>query len=293
MAKTDSPPFRMLVEKGPRLVPATASDAERLDTWRVGSAVNVAFVRNGSRVMERKWWAVLGLVVERCNVPWKTKEQASEAVKLALGIVNLTKTVGGAWMQYPKSLTELDDPELDAAVRDMMDLIQKMTGIDPDTLRKETADVGADEDESEQPETSPPNDSGSGSSGDEPSPSPGSAAADNSSSAGAADQPEAGAPSDEGKEADHGDAAASASGVTPAIRLVMDECISNMLRDAFSDPKDKQAEKVEKLRAVFLEPQNLGAYPDFVNRCAETVHRIIGKPAEKDRAREYLKGRMP
>jgi hypothetical protein len=147
MAKSDFPPFVMTVERGPRLVPATASDAERLSTWRTGSQVNVQFVRNGSRVMERKWWAVLGLVVDRCNVPWKTKEQASEAVKLALGIVNLTKTVAGAWMQYPKSLTELDDPELDAAVRDMMDLVQQMTGIDPETLRRETADVGEDEHE--------------------------------------------------------------------------------------------------------------------------------------------------
>lgn len=79
--KSDTPPFQMVVEKGPRLAPATASDAERLDTWRVGSKVNVSFVRNGSRVMERKWWAVLGLVVDRCNVPWTTKEQASDGVQ--------------------------------------------------------------------------------------------------------------------------------------------------------------------------------------------------------------------
>ena len=163
-AKADTPPFRMIIERGPRLVPATSAEAERLDTWRVGSEVNVQFMRNGSRVMERKWWAVLGLVVDQCNVPWKTKDQASEAIKLALGIVNLTKTVGGSWMQYPKSLTELSDPELDEAVRDMMDLITKMTGIDPETLRKEMADVGRDETEQPEAPPAPPLPSGSDSS---------------------------------------------------------------------------------------------------------------------------------
>jgi hypothetical protein len=132
-------------------VPATAYDQERLDTYRRGTPVNVVMVRDGGRVMERKWFAILGLVVKQCNVPWKNKDQASEAVKLALGIVNLSKTVGGDFMAYPKSLVELSDPELDDAVRDMMDLIQKMTGIDPATLKKETADVGEDEQERRKP----------------------------------------------------------------------------------------------------------------------------------------------
>ncbi|MEC9244623.1 MAG: hypothetical protein VYB05_07625 [Pseudomonadota bacterium] len=172
MSKSDAPPFRMIVEKGPRLAPATSGDAERLDTWRSGSQVNVTFVRDGSRPMERKWWAILGLVVDRCNVPWSAKEQASEAVKLSLGIVHYGKTVNGNFMQWPKSLTELSDPELDEAVRDMMDLLHRMTGVDPETLKKE-AKV---EDEHSSPAESP---SGDGSAGASPS-SPGAGAADNS-----------------------------------------------------------------------------------------------------------------
>ncbi|WPZ13209.1 hypothetical protein T8J41_13695 [Nitratireductor rhodophyticola] len=158
MSKSDTPPFRMIVEKGPRLAPATSGDAERLDTWRAGSQVNVTFVRDGSRPMERKWWAILGLVVDRCNVPWSAKEQASEAVKLSLGIVHYGKTVNGNFMQWPKSLTELSDPELDEAVRDMMDLLHRMTGVDPETLKKE-AKV---EEEHSSPAESPTGD-GSGS----------------------------------------------------------------------------------------------------------------------------------
>ncbi|TIN80745.1 hypothetical protein [Mesorhizobium sp.] len=171
MGKHESPPLKMTIEGG-KLVPATAYDAERLDSYRRGTKVNVVMVRDGGRVMERKWFAVLGLVVKQCNVPWQNKEQASEAVKLALGIVNLTKTVGGDFMAYPKSLTELTDPELDEAVRDMMDLIHRMTGIDPATLKKEIADVGEDEHEPSEV-VAPSSDAGS-----EEAPSPGQFAAD-------------------------------------------------------------------------------------------------------------------
>ncbi|TPK14125.1 hypothetical protein [Mesorhizobium sp. B2-5-11] len=188
----------MVIEAG-KLVPATAYDQERLDTYRRGTPVNVVMVRDGGRVMERKWFAILGLVVKQCNVPWTNKDQASEAVKLALGIVNLSKTVGGEFMAYPKSLTELTDPELDEAVRDMMDLIQRMTGIDPATLKKEIADVGEDEHE-------PADGSSVGGQGsDGASPSPDSPAVAAEPVPAAADQ-EAGS-----LEADHPDSAAPAS----------------------------------------------------------------------------------
>lgn len=310
--KSDTPPFQMVIEKGPRLAPATASDAERLDTWRVGSRVNVSFVRNGSRVMERKWWAVLGLVVDRCNVPWTTKEQASEAIKLALDITNMTKTVGGAWMLYPKSLTELDDAELDKAVSRMMDLITEMTGIDPETLRREAADVG--QDETEQPEAPVNPASGSGS-GEVSSPTSGpapdlseiaspagetiqSGQDEAMESAPATEDPSVGADSHQSARA--ADQEEGSSPVAPASeppsdagafkKLLMEECVENILRDAFSEPKDQQTEKVNKLERIFLEPQNLGSHPEFVRRCAETARRIIGKPQEKPRARDYLMG---
>lgn len=71
-------------------------------------------------------------------------------MKLALGIVNLSKTIGGQFMQYPKSLTELDDPELTEALENMTELLSRMTGVDVATLRKETAHV---DEEPSDPET--------------------------------------------------------------------------------------------------------------------------------------------
>jgi hypothetical protein len=44
-------------------------------------------------------------------------------------------------MQYPKSLAELEDPELQEALDQMIDLLSAMTGVDVATLRKETKHV--------------------------------------------------------------------------------------------------------------------------------------------------------
>lgn len=261
----------MKVERGPRLAPATPFDAERLETYRLGSTVRVQFVETADRVGVKKWWAVLNRAIKVSNTPWKNAQQASEAIKLALGIVNLGKTVNGKWMQWPKSLTELDDAELDDAVRDMMDLLHRITGVDPSEWRKETADVGRDEQDS--PDGSVPATSGEGSGEASPPPDPAP-----TNSADAADQQE------------EGEYEASSSANPKVRRLLMEECIESMLRDAFSYPKDQQEAKVSKLEKIFLEPQNLGADAVFVMRCAETARRIMGKPLEVERAREYLKG---
>lgn len=144
MTKGDFPALRMIVEGG-RLAPAGQFDQERLNSYRRGTVVYVRFTEEKDRVLVRKWWAILGLVVKQCDTPWKTKEEASEAVKLALGIVNLSKTVGGQFMQYPKSLTELEDPEMTEALENMTELLSRLTGVDVATLKKEAAHVEPEE----------------------------------------------------------------------------------------------------------------------------------------------------
>lgn len=141
MSKGDFPALRMVVEGG-RLVPATPFDQERINSYRRGAIVMCKLNEEKDRVLVRKWFAIITLVVKQCQTPWKTKEDASEAIKLALGIVNLSKTVGGNFMQYPKSLTELDDPEMTEALEQMIELLSHMTGVDVETLKKEAADVG-------------------------------------------------------------------------------------------------------------------------------------------------------
>lgn len=138
--KTDFPALRMTIDGG-RLIPAGPFDAERLNSYRRGTVVYVRFTEEKDRVLIRKWFAVLGLVLKQCQTPWKTRDEAHEAIKLALGIVNLSKTVHGQFMQYPKSLAELEDPELQEALDQMIDLLSAMTGVDVATLRKETRHV--------------------------------------------------------------------------------------------------------------------------------------------------------
>lgn len=140
MTKGDFPALRMVIEGG-RLAPAGQFDQERLNSYRRGTVVYVRFTEEKDRVLVRKWWAILGLVVKQCKTPWKNKEEAHEAIKLALGIVNLSKTVGGQFMQYPKSLADLDDPEMTDALENMTALLSRMTGVDVETLRKETAHI--------------------------------------------------------------------------------------------------------------------------------------------------------
>ena len=137
----DFPALRMTVEGG-RLVPATPFDAERINSYRNRSLVLVKLAPPKDRVQIRKWFAILGLVMKQCKTPWDNVDQAHEAIKLALGIVDLSKTITGQFMAVPKSLTELDDPELDEAVLQMIDLLSRLTGVDVATLRKEAADVG-------------------------------------------------------------------------------------------------------------------------------------------------------
>lgn len=271
MSKSDAPALRLIVEPGPRLVPASAFDAERLDTYQVGRTIRLSPVEEADRKNIRRWWAILNRAVKDAKTPWRTPAQASEAIKLALGIVEYGKTVNGKFMQWPKSLKELDDQELTDAVRDMAAIVMEITGVDPLDWNKESSDVGRDE--QEQPETqAPPPNSGSGSSGCR---SPLSAAA---------------ASSDPLSDADHG---AETAPDPELVRLMMEECIDTMIRDAFSEPAIERPAKIERLRAVFLEPYNLGSHAKFVDLCAETVRRIIGKPQEKVRAKDFLMSKRP
>ena len=279
-SKSDAPALRLVVERGPKLAPASAFDAERLDTFKLGRVLRLAPVEEADRKDIRRWWAILNRAVKDTKTPWRTATQASEAIKLALGIVEYGKTVGGSFMQWPRSLKELDDDELAEAVRDMAALLHKMTGVDPLEWSKEAADVGRDE--TEQPEDqAPPPASGSGSSeaGTEPSP----ATADQS--AGAADQEEG---SDTGAT---GDEPSSDPRDPKVILNLKAEAVAKFLEVATNkdvpDPKDRRGVLEQAKNAWKREmPQHL----DFVKACFVTADKVIKGEMPADKAREYLAG---
>ncbi|TLX12100.1 hypothetical protein [Rhizobium sp. MHM7A] len=185
MTKSDFPALRMTIDGG-RLVPAGPFDAERLNSYRRGTVVYVRFTEEKDRVLVRKWFAIIDIVLKQCQTPWKNRDQAHEAIKLALGIVNLSKTVGGDYMQYPKSITALEDPELQEALEQMTELLSRMTGVDVATLKKETAHIVEYEDHGPTTGEIIEHESGAASpDADEPP---------SSSSAGAAESPSSAAP---------------------------------------------------------------------------------------------------
>lgn len=279
-SKSDAPALRLVVERGPKLVPASAFDAERLDTFKVGRVLRFTPVEEADRKDIRRWWAILNRAVKDTKTPWRTATQASEAIKLALGIVEYGKTVGGQFMQWPKSLKELDDEELAEAVRDMAALLHKMTGVDPLEWSKEAADVGRDE--TEQPEDqAPPPASGSGSSAAETEPSPA-----------AADQSASGGPAEEGSDTGAtGDEPSSDPRDPKVILNLKAEAVAKFLEVATNkdvpDPKDRRGVLEQAKNAWKREmPQHL----DFVKACFVTADKVIKGEMPADKAREYLAG---
>lgn len=152
MNKHMPPPMKMKVERG-RLVPATPNDAERLDSYRPGSTVSVRFTADRMRPLERKYRAILGKVIKECKTPWSNAEAAHQALKLACGFVNVGRTTGGEFMQWPRSLVDFDDKEMEDYFESVLAMLHRITGVDPETLKREMADVGADDDEPHDPET--------------------------------------------------------------------------------------------------------------------------------------------
>lgn len=264
MGKHDMLPFKMTVERG-KLIPATPYDAERLDTWRNGTPVNVSFVRDGGRVMERKWWAILNRAVKECKTPWKTAAEASEAIKLAIGVVNLTKTVRGDFLAYPKSLTELDDPELDDAVQQMIDVVHHVTGVDPEEWKRQVAHI-RDEPKSAAP--SPADGSETGSVAGSPS-----AATDTASQ-------------DDMEEGDN--TGQVSSGAAPSSTYSRADCIRAFMNTATNAELSvaERRQLLEDMKELWKEA--LASDLDFVRACLTTSDKVAKGELETAAARKYL-----
>lgn len=273
--KHEAPAFRMIVQDG-HLVPAAAWDQERLSTYRNRSTVNVHITQEKNRKLERKYWAILHRVVAQCPVRQRTAEDLHKAIRLKLGIVDAFWTIDGRLRVEIKSTSTMEDPEYSAFYEEAMALLQEITGVNPETLSAESADVGDDEDQ----ETSEaPPASGEGSDGTQaPRPTPAVAADE---PADAADQ-EAGEP-----EADHGGAAAPASDLI--TKNLMVECLDKFMAlatdQSVPDPKQRRS-NVEFAKNAWKDalPQRL----DFVKACFETSDKVVKGELQAAPARKYL-----
>ncbi|NEI52670.1 hypothetical protein GR217_34190 [Rhizobium leguminosarum] len=164
--KHELPPFRMTVEGG-RLAPADAFTAERLDSYRNGSAILMQPVTDPMSKRRKQYFAILSLVIRDCPSPWRRVTDASNALKEALGVVEHGHTVAGVPTRYLRSLNDLSEPEFEVFFDDAMMMLHRVTGVDPLTLRKEAADTG-DDPEQEPPASAPHSPAGADSGGQRP-----------------------------------------------------------------------------------------------------------------------------
>jgi len=275
VSKSDAPALRMIVETGPRLAPASAFDAERLDTFKIGRVMRFRPVDEADRKDVRQWWACINRALKVSKTPWSNAQQASEAIKLALGIVNLGKTVSGQWMQFPKSLNDLDDAELADAVRDMKDLLHKITGVDPDDWHRETADVGEDDNEIASPagETIQ------------------SAQDEAMEPASTTSQPEVDAGSHQSVAADQEGGAETDDAPSSELIAKMHEALTKFIGvvtdKAVPDKKDRQ-DILVMMKNNWKDA--LPTRPDFVKACTTQMNKVLKGEISVEDAREYLEG---
>ncbi len=145
MMKDDRPPLRMIVGPG-KLTPADAFSAERLDSYRHGTTMFVQPVTDPQSKKRRQFWAILGSVINNCDTPWPTTKDAANEIKRFFGLVDEGGATGaGVRFLYPRSLNDLSEPEFEEFYEDAMLYLHRVTGVDPETLSKESPDPGDDE----------------------------------------------------------------------------------------------------------------------------------------------------
>jgi hypothetical protein len=302
MSKAErTPPFIMRVD-GQRLVPGSAWDAERLASYRNGSTVNVIITQEKASWRQRKYWAILGAVVKAGAVRQTRAEDLHKAIRLKLGIVESFTTLGGATKVELRSTTAMDEQEFEGFYLEAMELLKDITGVDVETLGKEAADVGRDEQETARtpvPESavdgastdvgldtdapaagadgtamSPADPVGASISGDEP------------------DQPAREAADQKGGASGNPDEIASPS--KPITRADLQECIDKFLF-VVTDPKVPDVRHRRGVLELTKDDwkRDLPERPDFIRACFETADRVLkGKVSTAD-AREYLEGLLP
>lgn len=140
---SDFLPFRMVIEGG-RMVAASQHDEERLDSYRRGTRVSVSIVEDNQSPLIRKWWAIIGAALKHCDLPWKNKAAAHRHLKVVCGVCDRFY-IGEREVIEVGSLSDLDHGELSDVVEMMMGILQRMTGVDPETLGKNAPDTGRDE----------------------------------------------------------------------------------------------------------------------------------------------------
>jgi hypothetical protein len=276
MKQPELPPLRMTVENG-RMAPADAFTAERLDTYRNGTTMLLQPVVDSQSWKRKKYWAILGRVVKDCATPWDSVKEASNALKSALGVTDDGHTLAGTPVRYPASLNDLQEPEFEEFYEGAMLLLQRITGVDPETLAKESP--GSD---------TPLSEPGEGSGDGAPrSPQPSGAAA-------APPRPGQQSPAGEKIQTAQGDAteAESRTGQPPVDSASTPDMRTEAIDKFLALATDKHLTPPERRSAlVTVEANWMEELPDkaaFIKACSDTAARVIEGELKAQAAKRYL-----
>lgn len=253
--KHELPPFRMIVATG-KLTPADPYTAERLDSYRNGSVMLMQPVVDSQSWKRKKYWAILGRVVRDCPSPWKTVKEASNELKRALGVVDMGTTISGTTVRYPKSLNDLTEPEFEDFYEDAMFILQRYSGVDPETLGVESPDPGDNDDQEPSASFHDEPDAGSGEPSKPPLPP---------------------SPNDQAKD----------DAPTPPAGLRA-EAISKILRFAMDDDltANQRLDNLISVQATWT--SELPGDAAFVKTCCDIAAKLIKGEVTPKAAREYL-----
>ena len=142
MGKRDKPPVWVKVDGG-KLLPLTEYDERKIRSYADGAELRVSLWQGRTLNELRRYWAILNTVIEACSTPWNTPEEANDALKLALGITDVSKTVHGQWFVRPGSIsfTEMEESAFLDFRSKAFAVLEALTGVDPWTLQKEAANT--------------------------------------------------------------------------------------------------------------------------------------------------------
>lgn len=154
MGKHDAPPIWMQV-KGSKLEPCSRYDEDRVGSYQNGARLRVTLWQGRNSKLLRKYWAILHRAVKDCNTPWRDVEEASDAIKLALGVHDSGRTINGQFFLRPGSISfsAMDESKFKEYFEQTMAILHRVTGVDPETLTAESADTGVFTEEHEEDKT--------------------------------------------------------------------------------------------------------------------------------------------
>lgn len=144
MAKGDEPTISLEVRSG-TLVPVTSFDQEVIGTYKNGARLECLLHQPKDPVGMRRLHATINTAIKQCNTPWKTITQAKDSMKVSLGFTTYGVTIDGKPFLAPLPMKEFDERDRQEFEEGCYALLQQITGVDPTTLRNESADPGPDE----------------------------------------------------------------------------------------------------------------------------------------------------